>query len=115
MARQSAGPVMPVERQPAARALHGEHAGRRGGRRDVQEAAAAVLALEPLPAVHPDARPALKPSSADARGTPSILATAAVEQFTRARGHDAAPGADDVDRCLPRIGHDRVVHGRPAW
>jgi predicted DNA-binding transcriptional regulator YafY len=56
-----AGSVMPVERQPAARAFHGEHPGRRGGRGDVQEAAAAVLALEPLPAVHPDARPALDP------------------------------------------------------
>ena len=102
------GSVMPVERQPAARALHGEHAGRRGGRRDVQEAAAAVLALEPLTAVHPDAGPALDPVGGGARDAEHLRHRGG-EQLTRARGHHAAPGPDDVDRARPQVDDYRVV------
>src|SRR5215468_10155698 len=92
--------VVAVERQPAARALHREHTRRRRGRRDVQEAATAVLALEPLPAVHPDARPALDPVGRRARDAEHLRHRRG-EQFPRARGHHAAHGPDDVDRAGP--------------
>src|SRR6266702_2226984 len=102
--------VVPVERQPTARAFHREHARRRGGRRDVQEAAAAVLALVALPAVHPDARPALDPVGGRARDAEHLRHRGG-EQLTRARGHDAAPGPNDVDGAGPQVDHDRIVDG----
>src|SRR5437868_4042956 len=102
--------VLPVERQPAARALLREHAHRRRGRGDVQEAAAAVLALVALPAVHPHARPALDPVGGRARDAEHLRHRGG-EQLTRARGHDAAPRPDDVDGAGPQVDHDRVADG----
>jgi len=101
-------PMAPVERQPATGPVHREQAGRRSGRRDVQEAAGAVLALEPLPAVHPDARAALDPVGGRPRDA-ERLRHRRREQFTGSGGHHAGGRADDVDRACAQVDHDRVV------
>ena len=96
-----ARPVVAVERQPAAGPVHGEHARRRGGRRDVQEPAGAVLGLEPLPAVHPDARAALDPVGGRPRDAEHLRHRRG-EQFAGSRGHHAEAGrAGPITSMVP--------------
>jgi hypothetical protein len=108
--------VAAVERQPAAGTVHREHPGRRRGRRDVKEAAGAVLGFEPLPAVHPDARTALDPVGGRARDAEHLRHRGG-EQFAgpgrhhTAAGPRAAAGADHVDRAGAQIDDEGVVAG----
>ena len=110
MARHSPGAVAAVERQQAAGALDREHPGRRGGRADVQETAAAVLGLEPLPAVDPDAGAALDPVGRRA-GNAERLGHRGGEQVTGPGRHHVGSGADHVDGARAQVHDHRVGPG----
>ncbi len=101
-------PMAAVEREQAAGPVDGEHPGRRGGGGGGEETAGAVLGLEPLAAVHPDARAALDPVGGRARYA-ERLGHRRGEQVAGARGHHGIRGPDHVDGAGPEVDHERVA------
>ena len=86
-----AGPVVPVERQPAARALHREHAAAEAGAgtsRKPRRPSSPSNRCPPSTRTH---GPRLT-QSADARGMPSISATAAVSSSPAPAATTLPPG-----------------------
>jgi hypothetical protein len=107
-----ARPVAAVERQQAARSLHREHADCGGRSRPGQEPTAAVLGLEPLPAVHPQAWAALDPVGGRPRDA-QRLRHGRAEQLTRSGGDHIGLRADHVDGAGAQVDDNRVAVG--AW
>jgi hypothetical protein len=100
--------VAAVERQQAARSLDREHADRGGRSRPGQETAAAVLGLEPLPAVHPQARAALDPVGGRPRDAERLRHRSG-EQLACSGGDHIGLRANHVDGAGAQVDDNRAA------
>ncbi|HLK74325.1 MAG TPA: hypothetical protein VKU77_11845 [Streptosporangiaceae bacterium] len=102
--------VPAVERQQAAGTLDDQHAGRGRRRGHGQEPPAAVLGLEPLAAVDPQARAPLDPVGGRPRDA-ERLSHRGGQQVSRAGRDHVGVRADHVDGAGAQVGHHRLGAG----